>query len=270
MKKTLPPHYRIVLAYLLLGTLWIFFSDVMVQKLFPETQITLIQHYKGWAFIVLTAMLLFVLIRHDFRAIESANRRIMDSIEQAVMGWIHVMDVRHKETRDHSERVTRMTVALAELAGIKDEKQLEAIRYGAILHDIGKIGIADEILTKPGKLTDSEWEIMKLHPQIAYDILSKNEFLRQYMVIPYEHHERWDGQGYPQGLKGEEIHFEARLFAIVDVWDAIYHRRVYKDAWPENQVIDYLSSQSGKAFDPGITELFINNYTQLKLAADFN
>ncbi len=125
-------------------------------------------------------------------------------------------------------------------------------------------------MTKPGKLTDAEWEIMKQHPQIAYDILSKNDYLRQYMMIPYEHHERWDGLGYPQGLKGTEIHFEARLFAIVDVWDAIYHRRVYKDAWPEDKVLEYLSEQSGKAFDPAFSELFVKNYAQLKIAAEFS
>jgi HD-GYP domain-containing protein (c-di-GMP phosphodiesterase class II) len=267
----LPPHYRIVLAYLLFGVAWIFFSDIAVENLFSgERNITQIQHYKGWAFVVMTAVFLFVLIRQDFKAIQQANAKILESIEQAVMGWIHVMDVRHKETRDHSERVTRMTVALAKLWGIKDEKQLESIRYGAILHDIGKVGIPDDILTKPGKLSEAEWQVMKLHPQIAYDILSKNDFLRQYLAIPYEHHERWDGQGYPQGLKGHQITFEARLFAIVDVWDAIYHRRVYKDAWPEDEVLAYLSEQSGKAFDPAVSELFVKNYAQLKIAADFS
>lgn len=266
----LPPHYRIVLVYLLAGIAWIFISDISVEYLFSGERVTQIQHYKGWTFVMFTAAFLFVLIRHDFNAIQLANRKIMDSIEQAVMGWIHVMDVRHKETRDHSERVTRMTVALARLSGISDEKQLESIRYGAILHDIGKIGIPDEILTKPGKLTEAEWEIMKQHPQIAHDILSKNDYLRQYMMIPYEHHERWDGMGYPQGLKGTEIHFEARLFAIVDVWDAIYHRRVYKEAWPEEKVLEYLSEESGKAFDPEYSELFVKNYAQLKIAAEFS
>ena len=267
----LPPHYRVVLAYLLVGIAWIFLSDITVEYLFSgERGITQIQHFKGWLFIIVTTVLLFVLIRHDFNKIELANKKILDSIEQAVTGWIHVMDVRHKETRDHSERVTRMTVALAKLSGITDEKQLESIRYGAILHDIGKIGIPDAILTKPGKLTDAEWQIMKMHPQIAHDILSKNDFLCQYQMIPHEHHERWDGLGYPQGLKGKQIHFEARLFSIVDVWDAIYHRRVYKDAWPEEKVLEYLSDQSGKAFDPEICALFVKNYNQLKIAADFS
>lgn len=140
----LPPHYRVVLAYLLVGIAWIFLSDITVEYLFSgERGITQIQHFKGWLFIIVTTVLLFVLIRHDFNKIELANKKILDSIEQAVTGWIHVMDVRHKETRDHSERVTRMTLELAKLSGIADEKQLESIRYGAILHDIGKIGIPD-------------------------------------------------------------------------------------------------------------------------------
>jgi len=265
------PHYRIVLAYLLFGTVWVFTSDIAVETLFSgEKTITNIQHFKGWVFVALTAALLFVLIRHDFSRLQQANSKVLESIEQAVVGWIQVMDVRHKETGDHSERVARMTVALAKLWGIKDEKQLESVRYGALLHDIGKVGIPDAILTKPGALTDDEKQVMKQHPQIAYDVLSKNDFLRQYLAIPYEHHERWDGQGYPQGLKGKQISLEARIFSIVDVWDAIYHRRAYKDAWPEKEVLAYLSEQSGKAFDPEISALFIKNYAQLKIAADIS
>lgn len=265
---TLLPHYRTVLLYLLFGMVWVFVSDIGAIAIFSgKANITIIQHVKGLLFVLLTAAFLFVLIRHDFNKLQQANELVLQSIEQAVTGWIQVMDVRHKETGDHSERVALMTVALARFQGIKDEKQLQSIRYGSLLHDIGKVGIPDAILTKPGPLTDEEMEQMKQHPQIAYDILSKNEFLRQYMAIPYQHHERWDGQGYPQGLKGTEISLEARLFSIVDVWDAIYHRRTYKDAWPEKEVLAYLADQSGKAFDPQICTLFIKHYAQLKMAA---
>lgn len=268
---TLLPHYRIVLLYLLFGIAWIFISDISVITLFSgEENITIIQHFKGLLFVLLTAAMLFVLIRQDFNKLQQANDQVLKSIEQAVIGWIQVMDVRHRETGDHSERVALMTVALARLRGITDEKKLQSIRYGALLHDIGKIGIPDAILTKPGALTEEEMQQMKQHPQIAYDVLSKNDFLRQYMAIPYQHHERWDGQGYPQGLKGTEISLEARLFSIVDVWDAIYHRRTYKAAWPEKEVLAYLTEQSGKAFDPEISALFIKNYAQLKMAADIS
>lgn len=265
---TLLPHYRIVLLYLLFGIAWVFVSDIGVITLFSgEENITIIQHFKGWVFVVLTAAFLFVLIRQDFNKLQQANDQVLKGIEQAVVGWIQVMDVRHKETGEHSERVALMTVALAKLRGITDEKHLQSIRYGALLHDIGKIGIPDAILTKPAALTEEEMQLMKQHPQIAYDVLSQNDFLRQYMAIPYQHHERWDGQGYPQGLKGTEISLEARLFSIVDVWDAIYHRRTYKDAWPEKEVLAYLADQSGKAFDPQICTLFIKHYAQLKMAA---
>lgn len=268
---TLLPHYRIVLLYLLFGIVWVFVSDLVVDILFSgEKTITTIQHFKGWIFVALTAALLFVLIRYDFSKLQQANSKVLKSIEQAVVGWIQVMDVRHKETGAHSERVALMTVALARLWGITEEKHLQSISYGALLHDIGKIGIPDAILTKPGALTDEEMQHMKQHPQIAYDVLSKNDFLRQYMAIPYEHHERWDGQGYPQGLKGKEISLDARLFSIVDVWDAIYHRRTYKDAWPEKEVLAYLAEQSGKAFDPEVSALFIKHYAQLKIAADIS
>ena len=174
------------------------------------------------------------------------------------------MDLRHRETKDHTERVTKMTVELAKISGITDEKELERIERGAILHDIGKIGIADDILIKPGKLDKQEWRQMKMHPQIAHDILSDIAFLKPSIDIPSAHHEKWDGSGYPQGLKGEAIPLAARFFAVIDVWDALIHPRIYKSAWPEEKVLAHIREQSGIHFDPNIVTLFLENYTQIK------
>ncbi|HEY5714927.1 MAG TPA: HD domain-containing phosphohydrolase [Psychromonas sp.] len=129
--------------------------------------------------------------------------------------------------------------------------------------DIGKIGISDAILIKPGKLDQTEWQQMQMHPEIAYDILSNIAFLKPSAEIPYCHHERWDGSGYPQGLKGEAIPAAARLFAVIDVWDALIHPRIYKSAWPERKVLEHLREQSGKHFDPDVVTLFLDNYTQI-------
>jgi HD-GYP domain-containing protein (c-di-GMP phosphodiesterase class II) len=131
------------------------------------------------------------------------------------------------------------------------------VRRGALLHDIGKMGIPDSILHKPGPLTEEEREIMKTHPKIAYDLLARTPFLRKALNIPYYHHERWDGSGYPHGLKGETIPLEARIFAIVDVWDALSSDRPYRKAWSAKKVIDHIKSESGKHFDSQVVEVFL-------------
>ncbi|MBI4316523.1 MAG: HD-GYP domain-containing protein, partial [Chloroflexi bacterium] len=130
-------------------------------------------------------------------------------------------------------------------------------RRGALLHDIGKMGVPDSILLKPGPLTDEEWVIMRLHPQLAYDMLSPINYLRSALDIPYCHHEKWDGTGYPRGLKGEQIPLAARPFAVVDVWDALRSDRPYRAAWPEEKVIEHIKAGSGSHFDPQVVEAFL-------------
>ncbi|MGB5445517.1 MAG: HD domain-containing phosphohydrolase [Psychromonas sp.] len=258
------PHYRIVLIYLVLGCLWIFFSDLVVERLFQNREyLTFAQNIKGWFFIVFTGLLLFFLIRKAINATENANTKLLDSYEQTIRGWVQVMDLRHRETRDHTERVTKMTIELAKLLDITQEKQLKLIERGAILHDIGKIGISDAILIKPGKLDDAEWLQMKTHPQLAHDIIANIAFLKPSIDIPYCHHEKWDGSGYPQGLKGEAIPLTARIFAVIDVWDALIHPRIYKSAWPEQKVLKHIREQSGTHFDPNVVSLFLANYAQI-------
>ena len=166
------------------------------------------------------------------------------------------MDLRDKETEGHTMRVTELTLQLARAQGLADD-ELTQVRYGALLHDIGKLGIPDSILLKPDKLTDEEWVVMRRHPEYAHAMLAPITYLRAALDIPYCHHEKWDGTGYPRGLKGHQIPLAARLFALVDVWDALRSDRPYRAAWPKEQVLDYIRTQTGAHFDPAAVEAFL-------------
>jgi putative nucleotidyltransferase with HDIG domain len=168
------------------------------------------------------------------------------------------MDLRDKETEGHTLRVTEITMELAALFGIKDE-DLVGARRGALLHDIGKMGVPDGILLKPEKLTEEEWLIMKKHPSFAFDMLSPIHYLQSAMDIPYCHHEKWDGTGYPRGLKGEQIPLIARIFALADVWDALTSDRPYRKAWPNEKALEYLKSEAGKHFDPAVVKICLGS-----------
>jgi putative two-component system response regulator len=187
--------------------------------------------------------------------LQKAHERLLEAYSATIEGWSHAMDLRDQETEGHSQRVTELTLQLARAFGIEGE-QLVNIRHGALLHDMGKLGIPDSILQKPAKLTDEEWVTMRTHPQLAYNMLFPVEYLRPALEIPFCHHEKWDGSGYPRGLKGEEIPLAARLFAVVDVWDAVTSDRPYRPAWSREQALDYIREQSGKHFDPWIVDLF--------------
>lgn len=187
--------------------------------------------------------------------LQAANKLILDAYEATIEGWSHAMDLRDKETEGHSRRVAELTVQLAQALGLSAEEIMH-IRRGALLHDMGKIGIPDAILQKPDRLTDEEWIVMRKHPQFVYDMLQSVEYLRPALDIPYCHHEKWDGTGYPRGLKGKEIPVAARLFAIVDVWDALTSDRPYRPAWTEEEALTYIREQSGKHFDPQVVDLF--------------
>jgi len=184
-----------------------------------------------------------------------ANEQLLDAYEATIEGWSHAMDLRDRETEGHSRRVAELTVKLAKAFGMSDD-ELIYIRCGALLHDMGKIGVPDAVLHKPSKLSDEEWAFMRQHPQFAYDMLYPIEYLRPALDIPYSHHEKWDGSGYPRALKGEDIPMAARLFAIVDVWDALTSNRPYRPAWSKEDALAYIRDQSGKHFDPNVVELF--------------
>lgn len=187
--------------------------------------------------------------------LREANAQLLSAYEATIEGLSHALDLRDRETEGHSRRVTEVTIRLAQALDV-DEQEITHIRRGALLHDIGKIGIPDSILHKPDTLTEEEWVIMRQHPRFAYEMLSSIEYLRPALTIPYNHHERWDGTGYPRGLKGEDIPMSARLFAIADVWDALTSNRPYRTAWTKEQALTYIREQSGKHFDPSVVDLF--------------
>ncbi len=177
-------------------------------------------------------------------------------------GWLDSLDLRTRESSEHISRVANATVALAKLAGVP-ESELVHIKYGSLLHDIGKIGVPDRVLLKPDALTAEEWDVIRKHPLYAYDLFFPVDYLRDYLPIPYSHHERWDGTGYPQGLKGEEIPLVARLFAVIDVWDSLSCDRVYGKAWQQNKIMDHIQAESGSHFDPQVVDLFMYSKNQL-------
>ena len=191
-----------------------------------------------------------------FDELQRSNLELTLAYDTTIEGWSHAMDLRDKETEGHSRRVTDMTLRIARELGVQDEA-LVHMRRGAFLHDMGKMGIPDSVLLKPGPLNDDEWKIMKQHPVHAYEMLSPIRYLRPSLEIPLYHHEKWDGTGYPKGLKGEEIPLAARVFAVVDVWDALSSARPYRAAWPKEKVIGHIRSLSGTHFDPAVVEIFM-------------
>ena len=183
-------------------------------------------------------------------------KNLTDTYDMTLSGWGQALEYRDRETQGHSQRVATLTIALAKRLGISAREQ-DHIRRGVLLHDIGKIAVPDAILLKVGSLSDEDWEIVKKHPLYARNMLEGIPFLKPALDIPYSHHERWDGSGYPEGLSGEAIPLAARIFAVVDVWDALTSDRPYRQAWPEERTRDYLREQSGKQFDPQIVKVFL-------------
>lgn len=191
-----------------------------------------------------------------FESLQISNQELTLAYHATIEGWSRALDLRDKETEGHSQRVTEMTVKLARTFGLS-EVELIQVRWGSLLHDIGKMGIPDSILLKPGALTEEERTMMEMHPTFAYGLLAPIRYLRQALDIPYCHHEKWDGHGYPQGLKGEMIPLTARIFAVVDVWDALSAGRPYREAWAEEKVREYIRSSSGTHFDPQVVDIFL-------------
>ncbi len=179
--------------------------------------------------------------------------------DKMLEAWAQALRLRDKETLGHSERVTDLTIKLSRAMGIS-ETAIVHIRRGALMHDVGKMGVPDNLLLKAGKLNDEELYIMRKHPKIGYDLLRPLEYLKNSLDIPYCHHEHWDGSGYPRGLKGEEIPLSARIFAVVDNFDAMTNDRPYRSALSVEFVLKYISEQSGKLFDPHVVDAFLGMY----------
>jgi HD-GYP domain-containing protein (c-di-GMP phosphodiesterase class II) len=191
-----------------------------------------------------------------FRDLQLSTSELTLAYDKTIEGWARALDLRDRETEGHTRRVTEMTLQLASHMGMEPSEMVH-VRRGAMLHDIGKVAIPDYILLKAGKLTDEEQTIMRRHPLIAVELLTPIQHLAPALAIPRSHHEKWDGSGYPEGLAGENIPLAARIFAVVDVYDALTSNRPYRGAWSHAQALEYIRSQAGKHFDPKVVQAFI-------------
>jgi len=192
-----------------------------------------------------------------FDDLQESNAELEIAYQATLEGWVRALDLRDKETEGHTQRVTALTQRLAQAMGVDDNALLHITR-GALLHDIGKMAIPDGILLKPGSLTDEERAHIQKHPVYAYEMLSPIKFLHPALDIPYCHHEKWDGTGYPRKLKGEEIPFAARIFSVVDVWDALISDRPYRKGLPPSEIRERIQKDSGSHFDPKVVETFLS------------
>jgi HD-GYP domain-containing protein (c-di-GMP phosphodiesterase class II) len=192
-----------------------------------------------------------------FEHLQRSNQEVTQAYDTTLEGWARALELRDRETEGHTRRVTDLTMQLARYMGIADDELVNIYR-GVLLHDIGKMGVPDQILRKTGPLIESEWVEMRKHPEYAFNLLAPIPYLRPALDIPYCHHEHWDGSGYPRGLKGEQIPLSARIFSIVDIWDALLSDRSYRKAWPEEKVIEYVKEISGTILDPKVVSVFLN------------
>lgn len=254
---------RAAMAYILGGIIWVWSFDIVLygwkhiwSRDYLQTDIRVL--------FVFVSGSLFALILHDSHQRKLAAERALHlSYDQAIRSLVTLLDAYHGETHDHSQRVARMTVALARLSGISEAVELKRIEFGSLLHDIGKLVVPDHILSKEGPLTNAEMDIVRQHPDKGRELLERVDFLRPCIDIVYCHHERWEGGGYPRGLRGEQIPYAARIFSVIDVWDALINTRVYKASWPEQQVHTYIAEQAGHQFDPKVVRLFLEHYESL-------
>ncbi len=247
---------KIVAVYLVLSVLWIVLSDQIVSAFVSHDAERTVQSYKGVAFVLVTAALIYALIRRHSARLEAEAQRVEDAYDQTLLGWAAALDLRDHSTAQHTERVTLLTTALARRMGVSGV-ELDRVRRGALLHDIGKMGVPDAILTKPGPLTDDEWVEMRQHPALAVSFLDGIEYLRDSLDIPACHHEKWDGSGYPRGLAGQQIPLPARMFAVVDVYDAVTSKRPYREPMPTADALALVREGSGSHFDPAVVDAFV-------------
>lgn len=247
---------KIAAIYLLISILWIIGSDRLVDWTLPQSEFaSWVQSAKGLVFVSISAAVLYLAVHLYIKRLASSAEELQDAWDESLLGWAMAMDAREPNTAQHSQRVASLTVMLARAMHV-DPRDLPAIYRGALLHDIGKIGVPDSVLQYPGPLDEQQWMVMRQHPDIARQILSPITFLKSAMDIPYCHHEKWDGSGYPRGLRGAEIPLWARMFAVIDVFDALTSTRVYRQALPTNLALDEIRAGSGAHFDPEVVDAF--------------
>ncbi len=268
--------FRVVILYLIFSALWIYSTDELAHFLESHYGVPKqVETLKGLLFILVSALLLFLMLYRELKRNETSyqehlqekerlldqlrfkNEELLDAYDRTIFGWSRVLEMRNREVKDHSRRVTEMTLRLARYMGVP-EADMAHIRRGALLHDIGKMAIADSVILKDGDLTEEERALVRRHPLFGFEMVSEIEFLRPAMDILLCHHEKWDGTGYPFGLAGEKIPLYARIFSIVDVWDAFTSDdRAYRKAESPEATAEYLRSQAGEHFDPAIVETFL-------------
>ncbi len=225
--------------------------------IFQQGDLEVIKAFANQAAVAIDSARLFDDLQKSNRELEKANRDLEQAYQKTLEGWVRALDLKDKETEGHTQRVTILTERLARSMGVEGDA-LVHIKRGALLHDIGKMGIPDSILLKPGELTEDERALVRQHPIYAYDMLKPIEFLKPAIDIPYCHHEKWDGTGYPRGLKGMEIPFSARIFPVIDVWDALVSDRPYRKGMPHDEVRGRIKADSGKHFDPNVVRAFMD------------
>ncbi len=247
---------KIAAIYLLISILWIIGSDRLVDWTLPHSEFaTWVQSAKGLVFVSLSAVVLYLAVHLYIKRLASSAEELQDAWDQTLLGWAMAMEAREPNTAQHSQRVAALTVVLARAMHV-DAHDLPAIYRGALLHDIGKIGVPDSVLQFPGPLDEQQWMVMRQHPDTARQILAPITFLKSAMDIPYCHHEKWDGSGYPRGLQGAEIPLWARIFAVIDVFDALTSTRVYRQALSTDQALGEIRSGAGAHFDPEVVAAF--------------
>ena len=243
----------------LLGAIVLAAFSAFQKGIIGETHLLLLP--RAYVVPVLYGGIVGVLIGGWYRRLRKKEAALLHSYDVTIAGWAKAIELRDKATENHSHRVAVLTEIIARQMGIS-EAELVHIRRGALLHDIGKIAVSDVILNKPECLTAEERVLIEEHPSQAYEMLRNIDFLRPALSIPLYHHERWDGKGYPKGLAGEEIPIEARIFSVVDVWDALTSKRPYRDAWTEADAIAYIEESAGTLFDPDVVRAFLASSQQ--------
>jgi putative nucleotidyltransferase with HDIG domain len=227
-----------------------------VLELFHRSRLEARKEWKDFLQTLATQLAIAIDNNQMYENLQRSNLELILSYDATIEGWAKTLELRDQETQGHSERVTAMTVKLARAMGMSEDELIH-VRRGALLHDVGKIGIPDSILQKPGQLDEEERKVMEEHPDLAFKVLSGSVFLQKALDIPYCHHEKWDGTGYPRQLAGIAIPLAARIFAIIDVYDALRSDRPYRDAWSKEKTLKFIKEQSGSHFDPQVVEMFL-------------
>ncbi|MDD2858669.1 MAG: HD domain-containing protein [Candidatus Nanopelagicales bacterium] len=247
---------KLVAVFVLVSLVWIFASDQVVDAIFTDAAArTTAQSLKGIAYVVVTSAVLFLALRFYVIKLNAEHAALEDAWDETILGWALAMDARESQLASHSQRVADLTLRLAQHAGIPTT-ELRTIYRGALLHDVGKLGVPESVLSHPGRLDDAQWALIKQHPENAMRMLAPISFLHDALDIPHCHHEQWDGSGYPRGLSGDAIPYAARLFAVVDVYDAVTAFRPYHASRTHDEAMAIIRSESGTHFDPAIVTLF--------------